>query len=61
MKKPFWKFLFLTLILLTVNYEASACSGYKITLGNKTIFGSNEDAWRVTPHIWFENRVGAGM
>jgi cytochrome c oxidase subunit IV len=60
MKKPFWKFLFLTLILLTVNYEASACSGYKITLGNKTIFGSNEDAWRVTPHIWFENRVGAG-
>ena len=59
MKKPFWKFLFLTLILLTVNYDGSACSGYKITLGNKTIFGSNEDAWRVTPHIWFENRVRA--
>lgn len=32
-----------------------ACSGYKITLGPKTILGSNEDAWRVTPHIWFEN------
>jgi lipid-A-disaccharide synthase-like uncharacterized protein len=31
-----------------------ACSGYKITVGNKTVFGSNEDAWRVTPHIWFE-------
>ncbi len=32
-----------------------ACSGYKITVGNTTIFGSNEDAWRITPHIWFEN------
>jgi len=31
-----------------------ACSGYKITVGTKTILGSNEDAWRVTPHIWFE-------
>ena len=28
-----------------------------ITVGNKTIFASNEDAWRLTPHIWFENRT----
>jgi lipid-A-disaccharide synthase-like uncharacterized protein len=34
--------------------EGNACSGYKITLGDKTFLGSNEDAWRMTPHIWFE-------
>ena len=31
-----------------------ACSGYKITIGDKTFLGSNEDAWRTTPNIWFE-------
>ncbi len=35
--------------------ESHACSGYKITVGNTTIFGSNHDAWFTTPHIWFEN------
>ncbi len=33
-----------------------ACSGYKITKGDKTILGSNEDAWRTSPHIWFETQ-----
>lgn len=37
-----------------------ACSGYKITVGNKTMVGSNEDAWRVTPHLWFEKGRGDG-
>lgn len=32
-----------------------ACSGYKLTIGDKTIFGSNEDAWRLTSRLWFEN------
>ncbi|MCG2612500.1 hypothetical protein LZZ90_13375 [Flavobacterium sp. SM15] len=28
---------------------------YKITVNGKTVVGCNEDAWRTTPHIWFEN------
>lgn len=32
----------------------SACSMYKITRGDKTMVGNNEDAWRISPHIWFE-------
>ena len=30
------------------------CSMYKITRNGKTMVGCNEDAWRTTPHIWFE-------
>lgn len=48
--KPFLFFLLTNSWLLS----ADACSGYKITIGNKTILGSNEDAWRTTPRIWFE-------
>jgi hypothetical protein len=48
--------LILFLIIFSwTNNLGIACSGYKITVGNTTIFGSNEDAWRTTPHIWFEN------
>ena len=59
------KMLLVRLILLTIVtfsfvQESIACSGYKITIGNKTILGSNEDAWRVTPHIWFEKGTGDG-
>lgn len=39
---------------MSVLLDGQACSGYKITVGYKTILGSNEDAWRTTPHIWFE-------
>ncbi len=35
-------------------FQGHACSGYKITMDDKTFLGSNEDAWRTTPHIWFE-------
>jgi hypothetical protein len=35
--------------------ESYACSGYKITIGNRTFFGCNHDAWFTTPRIWFEN------
>lgn len=50
-------------ILLSLVQSAWACSGYKITVGDKTIVGCNEDAWRATPHIWFENtgRFGAAF
>lgn len=27
---------------------------YKISSSGKTLVGCNEDAWRTTPHIWFE-------
>lgn len=56
----FIKFIFLLIIALANIQNGVACSGYKITLGNKTLFGSNEDAWRVTPHIWFEKSTGNG-
>lgn len=41
-------------LALLVALTSNACSGYKITVGDKTFLGSNEDAWRMTPHIWFE-------
>jgi hypothetical protein len=59
----------LLILLLCFSYSINAlnaCSGYKVTLGNKTIFGSNEDAWRLTPRLWFEtasalNKYGAAF
>jgi len=36
-------------------HSAHSCSMYKITIGDKTMVGYNEDAWRITPRIWFEN------
>lgn len=52
----FVRLIFFTLFSVTMVQDSVACSGYKITVGKKTILGSNEDAWRVTPHIWFEKR-----
>lgn len=53
---PFRKLQFLiTLLFLSFFLDASACSMYKTTLGNKTMVGTNEDAWRTSPHIWFES------
>ncbi len=46
--------LLLMIITMAISQDSRACSGYKITKGTKTVLGSNEDAWRVTPHIWFE-------
>ncbi|WP_264521278.1 hypothetical protein [Flavobacterium sp. N1994] len=54
------KLILLMVITFAVSQDSMACSGYKITIGNKTILGSNEDAWRVTPHIWFEKGRGNG-
>lgn len=47
--------LLLAMMTFVVIPESIACSGYKITIGNRTFFGTNYDAWFTTPHIWFEN------
>lgn len=46
-------FLFFLLFILE-RTNSLACSMYKITLGDKTMVGCNEDAWRLTSAIWFE-------
>ncbi|MFZ4796547.1 MAG: hypothetical protein ACOYMA_03580 [Bacteroidia bacterium] len=51
----FVRLVFFTIITFTAIQDSIACSGYKITIGNSTFFGSNHDAWFTTPHIWFEN------
>ena len=56
-KMKFLRLVLLTMITFTTVQNSFACSGYKITKGNKTILGSNEDAWRLTPHIWFEKKT----
>ncbi len=50
----------LTLFISSAVQYSIACSGYKVTVGTKSILGSNEDAWRVTPHIWFETGKAKG-
>lgn len=57
-KTKFVKHTLLTFIYFALTSNSFGCSGYKITLGNKTILGSNEDAWRLTPQIWFEKGKG---
>lgn len=54
-KRNFLVLLFIALLGFIPISDLKACSGYKITKGSKTVFGSNEDAWRLTPHLWFEN------
>lgn len=54
------------LILTLTEKKALACSMYKITIDGKTMVGCNEDAWRTTSVIWFENanqhqKYGAGF
>jgi hypothetical protein len=51
----FVKLIILMVITFLVIHDSIACSGYKISIGNRTFFGSNHDAWFITPHIWFEN------
>ena len=57
----------LLILALTLYFQVSyACSMYKVTVGNTTMVGCNEDAWRLTSRIWFENatnnsKYGAGF
>ncbi|MDD3686976.1 MAG: hypothetical protein PHE56_09445, partial [Bacteroidales bacterium] len=55
LKKILLKSIILLIFTLTVFQNALACSGYKITIDNRTFFGSNHDSWFTTPHIWFES------
>lgn len=54
MKKGFFRVALLLLASCFFAGASFACSGYKVTVGGKTMMGANEDAWRTTPHIWFE-------
>lgn len=52
----------LTVFLLSVSQSLTqACSMYKITTADGSVVGCNEDAWRLTPRIWFENKGLAGQ
>ncbi|MCB0477442.1 MAG: hypothetical protein KDC84_04730 [Crocinitomicaceae bacterium] len=49
----------ISLLLLMLNQFSSttfSCSMYKLTKNETTMVGCNEDAWRTTPHIWFESK-----
>lgn len=48
------KIIFAIIFILSVNI-GNPCSMYKVTKNGKTMVGCNEDAWRTTSHIWFEN------
>ena len=58
--------LLISFFLVYFYLLGNACSMYKVTLGPKTMVGCNEDAWRTTSRIWFENAIndheyGAGF
>lgn len=60
------KILLTLLLTALLGSNAQACSMYKITVDGKTMVGCNEDAWRTTSRIWFENakninEYGAGF
>lgn len=54
--KSFLRALMMAVFLLNLD-GLMACSMYKVTVGDKTVVGCNEDAWRLTPHLWFENKT----
>lgn len=55
------KSVLLILLALLWAEPGQPCSMYKITRNGKTMVGCNEDAWRTTPHIWFETAKRAGQ
>ncbi|MBX7053190.1 MAG: hypothetical protein K1X54_14230 [Flavobacteriales bacterium] len=52
--QPTIKYLLLAVSFLLSLKESLSCSAYKLTVGNKTMIGSNYDSWLTQPHIWFE-------
>jgi hypothetical protein len=51
----------LTIFLLLLSYlNGFTCSMYKITIGDKTIVGTNFDAYYTSPRIWFEKTLKPG-
>ncbi len=55
------KSVLLVWLMLFPAVSGLPCSMYKITLNGKTMIGCNEDAWRTTPHIWFETAKKPGQ
>lgn len=54
------KLTLLTAVLMLSFLAGFSCSTYKITVGDKTIYGMNYDTWFSQPRIWFEtNGYGA--
>src|SRR3954465_10805249 len=51
--KPITVFL-VAFVLLFNSRFANSCSSYKVSVGGKTMVGSNYDTWLETPRIWFE-------
>lgn len=50
----------LLILLMCFSIESAlACSMYKITVADKTIVGTNFDAYYLTPTIWFESKTTA--
>lgn len=54
------KLIFTVFLLLLSFTNGYTCSMYKITIGNKTIVGTNFDAYYTSPRIWFERAVKPG-
>lgn len=52
--QPTMKYLLLAVVLLFLSEKSQGCSAYKLTVGDKTMVGSNYDTWCTQPHIWFE-------
>lgn len=51
----------LTILLLLLSYSNGyTCSMYKITIGDKTMVGTNFDAYYTSPRIWFETALKPG-
>lgn len=53
--------LLVVAIALIKPNPVSSCSMYKLSRVGKTVVGCNEDAWRTTPHIWFEKGVNGNI
>ena len=55
--KPFLAVLMLLSVFL-MPARLWGCSMYKVSFGGKTMMGCNEDAWRLSSRIWFEQKRG---
>lgn len=50
------KLLFFGLLCGLVSNTTWACSAFRMEFNGAVVVGCNEDAWRLTPHIWIEHR-----
>lgn len=60
MSKMKGKLTLLSAVLMLNSPAGYSCSAYKVTVGDKTMYGMNYDSWFSQPRIWFEtNGYGA--